>query len=112
MSYIVFSNGVGKISPMKIYEEEINLRGIKRSALKFKFEAKHFSLKELALMFSKERCSIITIIDKNGNKTIYEDYTIRIGLESNLESSVDNKGDLRRFEVITVTLTKPTEIEK
>lgn len=112
MSYIVFANGVGRIFPMEILEEEIDLRGIKRQALKFKFEAEYFSLRELASMFSKEKCSIITAVDENGNKTIYEGYVIKAGLESNLESLIDNKGGTRTFEVITITLTKPTEVEK
>lgn len=112
MSYIILANGIGRISPMEIYEEEINLKGIKRPALKFRFEAEYFSLQELISMFSKEKCSTITIVNENGNKTIYEDYIIRAGLESNLELLIDSKGESRLLEIITITLTKATELEK
>ena len=110
MSLIKFNNSLEPIECV-IYSEEIVLEGVARPSLRFRFENDEFDLPTLSAMFTPENCKVITIIEPDGSEFIYENYTVRYKLSSELENEKDQEGNYSSKEFINITMAKKTRLE-
>lgn len=110
MSLIKFNSSLEPIECI-IYSEEIVLEGVARPSLRFRFENDEFDLPTLSAMFTPENCKVITIVEPDGSEFIYENYTVRYKLSSELENEKDQEGNYSSKEFINITMAKKTQLE-
>lgn len=112
MSFLKFGNESGKISPQGIFSEDFILDGITRPALRFRFEDNApYDIRDLSEMFAPHRCKILTIIEEDGDKFIYENYDIRAKVSLGIENLKDNEGNFIQKEVVDIIMVKRTPLE-
>lgn len=111
MSLLRFSDLQNEIKPDGIFSEEVTLEGVTRPALRFRFNVSDFTLSELSEMFSSENCKKFTIKEEDGSEFIYENYSVRYRLATEIENEKDSEGNYFSQEFINITMAKKTQLE-
>ena len=111
MSLLRFSDLQNEIKPDGIFSEEVTLEGVTRPALRFRFNVSDFTLSELSEMFSSENCKKFTIKEEDGSEFIYENYSVRYRLATEIENEKDSEGNYFAQEFINITMAKKTQLE-
>ncbi|MBQ3426549.1 MAG: hypothetical protein IJH37_05315 [Clostridia bacterium] len=110
---VILSNGK-ELEAKGVHGRSINYQGVQRDSLIFLFDAESESLTDALEDFTAENCAAVTLEGDNGERFIYEHYTIRTELgygykDFVLTGGVSGKDDSK---VVYVRMAQTTLLER